>query len=36
MNKQNKRKLIYSQVHVNKTALQPANETRDKELKQRK
>ena len=32
MNKQNKRKLIYSQAHVNKTNLQPANDTRDQEL----
>ena len=32
MNKQNKSKLIYSQAHVNKKALQPANDTRDEEL----
>ena len=32
MNKQNKRKLIYSQAHVIRQALQPANDTRDQEL----
>ena len=31
-NKQNKRKLIYSQSHVKRQALQPANDTRDQEL----
>ena len=31
MSKQNKRKLIYSQAHVNKTS--PATDTRDQELK---
>ena len=30
MNKQNKRKRIYSQAHVNKTG--PATDTRDQEL----
>ena len=32
MNKQNKRKLIYRQAHVNKTSPEPANDTRDQEL----